>query len=218
MIYGLVPVGGVGSRLGLPFHKELLPLKGYDKYYPVCKLTVDNMLQAGAEKIIFIHGKEYKNEIKNIFNSDTYIHLNNYSSRQSEVFSVVYKSLMFSNNDVMYYGLPDSYYTKNLFLEMKEKQGLVCGVFNTDNDSYVGRINYSTKKFIKNKKMNDNSNFCWGVLKFDFDILKKFNIFIDQNLNSEAEEMINCVDFSLVFGEAYYDLGTWQSLNNYWNL
>ena len=48
MIYGIVPVGGKGTRLGLYFSKELFPLKGHDYYYPVCKYTVDNMIEAGC--------------------------------------------------------------------------------------------------------------------------------------------------------------------------
>jgi len=216
MIYGLVPVGGIGSRLGLPFHKELLPLKGYKEYYPVCRYTVDNMLSAGAEKIVFIHGKNYKKEIIEIFSGKKYIHLNNISDRQSEVFSVFFDNIFLEEQDILFYGLPDTFYIKNLFLNMKEKKGLVCGMYKIDDNPKVGRLDIDTKKFIKSIKKHNNSDFCWGVLKLDYEVLKKFYNYLKLDSLAEAEELINLVDFSLEYGEEYFDLGTWDSLNKYW--
>lgn len=217
MIYGLVPVGGVGSRLNLPFHKELLPLKGYNSYYPVCKLTVDNMLFAGAEKIIFIHGSNKKKEIVELFNNKNFLHLNNNSKRQSEVFSVFFNNVPLNENDVILYGLPDSYYNINLFPKMLNNSGLVCGMYKCSSYSNVGRIDIKTNKFIKSQKNAYLSEFCWGVLKFDYNSIKNFNYYINKDINLEAEELLNFNNFSLLYGDLYYDLGTWDSINSYWN-
>lgn len=218
MIYGLIPVGGYGSRLNLPFPKEMLPLKNYNFYYPVCKLTVDNMISAGCEKIFFIHGKEYKKEIVSFFNDKCYSHIKNLSPRQSEVFSSFYKSVSLNKDDIFYYGLPDTYYKKNLFLELKKIDGLACGMFAVDNNSVVGRLNTSINKFEKSVKKDNLTKYCWGVLKFDLQTLQIFNKTIEEKKNSEAEELINENEFKVVYGDEYYDLGTWDSLNKYWNL
>ena len=60
MIYGLVPIGGKGTRLGLTFSKEMLPQKGFLHFNPISNHLVSAMKEAGAEEIIFIHGFEYR--------------------------------------------------------------------------------------------------------------------------------------------------------------
>jgi hypothetical protein len=35
-------------------------------------------------------------------------------------------------------------------------------------------------------------------------------------LEYEVEELVNQVDFTLVYGERICDLGTWKSINEYW--
>lgn len=217
MIYGIVPVGGLGTRLGLPFPKEMIPLKGYDYFYPVCKLTVDNMLSAGCTKIYFIHGQYYKPEIVKYFDGNIYSHVNNRSPRQSEVFSSFYNSIEPQKNDIFYYGLPDTYYKDNLFNKLKEKDGLVCGMYKVDDNAKVGRVNLKTNKFEKSIKQQNLTDFCWGVLKFDYFTLQNFNDAIIKNCNFESEDLLNIQDFQLVYGDYYYDLGTWECLNKYWN-
>ena len=60
MIYGLVPIGGRGTRLGLTFSKEMLPQKGFKYFNPVSNHLVSTMQEAGADEIVFIHGFEFK--------------------------------------------------------------------------------------------------------------------------------------------------------------
>ena len=62
--YGLVPVGGKGLRLSLPFSKEMLPQKNYDYYNPLINHVVEKMLLAGVEIVYFIHGEEFKKDLK----------------------------------------------------------------------------------------------------------------------------------------------------------
>ena len=64
MIYGLVPIGGKGTRLGLSFSKEMLPQKGFLYFNPVSNHLVNTMQNAGAEQIVFIHGFEFKKDVK----------------------------------------------------------------------------------------------------------------------------------------------------------
>jgi glucose-1-phosphate thymidylyltransferase len=56
MIYGLIPIGGKGTRLGLPFSKEMLPQAGVLFYKPIVSHVTEKMMQAGADRIIFVHG------------------------------------------------------------------------------------------------------------------------------------------------------------------
>lgn len=218
MIYGIVPVGGHGLRLGLPFAKEMLPLKGYNQYYPVCKYTVDNMLEAGCDKIYFIHGTTEKQVIKDYFNGDRFVHIQNLGLRQSEVFSAFYNNIDPTDKDIYLYGLPDTYYVKNLFVDMLSENGLVCGMYRVDSNAKVGRIDRQTGKFVKSILIDELGEHCWGVLKMDCASLSGINDLLNNHHTYEAEEILNCLSFKLIYGGDYFDLGTWESINKYWNL
>ena len=215
MIYGIVPVGGAGTRLGLPFPKELLPLKNKNSYYPVSQHTVDNLLEAGCDIIFFVHGTTYKKELVQFYSKENYIHILNPGNRQSEIFLHFYNAITPQKNDVYLYGLPDSYYPGNLFCKMKDLPGVVCGMFEAEDHANVDRLN-EKKKFIKSIRDSNLSVECWGVLKFDYMSMQMFTTII-QNSNFEVADSINNLNFELCYGQKYFDLGTWDALNSYWN-
>jgi choline kinase len=216
MIYGIIPVGGIGSRLGMAFPKELLPLKGYNRYYPVSKLTVDNMLEAGCEKIYFIHGQEFKGQIKKYYEGGKYFHIKNYSMDFSMCIKAFLDNVELKESDKVLFGLPDSFYYGNLFLKLIKQEGLCCGLFETFDESKVDRINKNNKFDVKSQKNFDNLNLFWGVLKFDFKSLNDYSKILQETKEKEVGNIINKINFSYVIGEKYIDLGTWESLNKYW--
>jgi len=219
MIYGIVPVGGKGTRLNLPFDKELLPLLGYNNYYPVCQFTVDKLLEAECDYIYFIHGVEFKQIILNTYNDSKFIHIKNIGHRQSEVFSSFVNNVEINKNDIILYGLPDTIYDENNpFIKMKEMSGLVCGMFDIEDHLIVGRINSDSIKFTKSNLKEKLSNKCWGVLKIDEKNIKEFNRLLMSNLNYEVEDLLNSTDFSLIEFGKYWDLGTWKSINEYYKI
>ena len=75
MIYGLIPVGGKGIRLGLPYSKEMLPQKNFDYFNPLVNHIVEKMKLAGAEKFYFVHGAEFKKDIIEYFNQEIFVHI-----------------------------------------------------------------------------------------------------------------------------------------------
>lgn len=215
MIYGIVPVGGKGTRLSLPYAKELLPLKGKDSYYPVCQYTIDNLLSAGCEKIFFVHGKDFKESLVSYYSEKKYVHIKNTGERQSEIFVHFKNSIQQTKEDIYLYGLPDTWYETNLFPCMKNIEGLVCGMFQVSNESVVDRLDLKGK-FTKRKKEKGLSKTCWGVLKLDQSSLDKLVEEISKKDNIEVAEALNCQNFTLVEGGKYFDLGTWKSINEYW--
>lgn len=52
-VVGLIPCAGRGSRLGLPFSKEMFPDVYQESYRPVIMCTIDAMKQAGINHLIF---------------------------------------------------------------------------------------------------------------------------------------------------------------------
>lgn len=217
MIYGLIPVGGEASRLSIPFPKELMPLKGYDRYYPVSKLTVDNMISAGCDVIYFIHGKKFKTQIIDYYRNDNFFHIQNFSESFSEVINCFFTSVNINENDKILFGLPDSYYKGNPFVKLIEINGLCCGLFKTFDTVKVDRLNKDNRFDIKSEKNQNNSNLFWGVIKFDYSSMKKYIQILQNTKEKEIGNIINCMEFSYTIEDIYFDLGTWDSLNKYWD-
>lgn len=217
MIYGLIPIGGKGTRLGLPFSKEMLPLKNFDHYQPVVSHLIRKMKLAGAERFVFVHGLEFKEDVKNYFNDSNCVHI-----LQTELgFGNVLKDFVrwvgaFGAEKVLF-GLPDSVFNTNPFMRMVEEPGIVAGCFITSASSKVDRLeNDNLKKFqIKVAKTPDNSNWFWGVIKFDYENLKQMVHDDAFGKTSEIGELLNMYGFTIVRGDQYVDLGTWGGYNQY---
>jgi len=220
MIYGLVPVGGKGMRLGLPFPKELLPQKGYDHYNPLINHTVSKMLKAGADQIVFVHGTEFKEGILDFYNEkDIYYHILQKTPGFAKVLLDFYDAVEPLHSDTILFGLPDSIYEGNPFTEIKQYHGVVCGLFNMESpETKVDRLSADGSAFmVKTVKRVDNQEWFWGVLKFDGNNLKTItNIFNESgDPYNEIGGILNRYPNTLLKFGAYTDLGTWVDYNKY---
>lgn len=213
MIYGLIPVGGKGTRLSLPFSKEMLPQKHYDYYNPVINHTVEKMILAGASIIYMVHGVEEKADIVNYYSNDTrIIHLTQTTPSFAGVLSDFIVNVGPLPEDKILFGLPDSVYDKNPFVEMLTLSGIVCGLFKSDDSIKADRPTIGMENIfqVKTAKNDTNTEWFWGVLKFDGSDL--LNMQID---STEIGTIINKYDKSYVYGNDYIDLGTWIGYNKY---
>lgn len=221
MIYGLIPVGGKGKRLSLPFSKEMLPQKGYNYYNPILNHLVEKMIKAGAGEIYFIHGDTYKEDIVSYFKENKHKHILQEKIGFAMVLKTFYDNLekKLDKNDQILFGLPDVYFEGNPFPCLLEEYGLVCGLFKTNDFTKVDRLIINTNKFdVKSIKTYNNSDYFWGVLKFDKENLD----FIIQNTNFETTQEIghilnNSIDKKFCYYGKYIDIGTWENLNIYWS-
>ncbi|HTI73303.1 MAG TPA: sugar phosphate nucleotidyltransferase [Candidatus Limnocylindria bacterium] len=53
-LIGILPCAGAGTRLGVPFAKELMPLPSSDGVIHVCDLSIRSMLQAGITRLVVV--------------------------------------------------------------------------------------------------------------------------------------------------------------------
>lgn len=220
MVIGVIPVGGKGLRLGLPFSKEMLPQKNFDFYNPVINHVVSKMELAGAEEIFFIHGNIIKRDIAQYYSNSKYVHLTQDTPNFAGILEVFYNSIKdidTYNNCEILFGLADSNFDDNPFLEMLRNEGIVCGLFETHPQTKVDRVIKGTKKFqIKSEKNDTNSNYFWGLLKFDMNSLSKLVKETDFSKTTEIGDMLNNCEKTFVYCGRFLDLGTWTNLNTYW--
>jgi glucose-1-phosphate thymidylyltransferase len=216
MIYGLIPIGGKGTRLSLPYSKEMLPQKNFNYFNPVVNHVVDKMQSAGAEKIVFVHGLEFKQDVKQYFNKHNHTHILQHKLGVTTILLDFYKQLDPANHDTVLFGLPDTVFDGNPFVEMVTIPGIVCGLFTTNDQSQVDRLDIDGKTFqVKTKKTPTNQNLFWGVLKFN---VTDICAMIDQSVFDHPTELGNVLNQhkkSLICGGAYLDLGTWENYNQY---
>lgn len=218
MIYGLIPVGGKGVRLGLPYSKEMLPQKNFNYYNPIINHLVEKMEAAGAEEIILVHGLEIKQDVLSYFNDKKYRHLTQITAGFSRVLGDFYQEVTLNDEDKVLFGLPDTVFDSNLFMEMLYLPGMVCGLFKTDPRTKVDRLDNSKTQFqIKTEKTNDNCDWFWGVLKFDASTLQSIMYNHDIDNYSEIGHILNIYDRQYVYGDTFFDLGTWENYNKYLN-
>lgn len=216
MIYGLIPIGGQGLRLGLPYSKEMLPQKNYDFYNPIVNHLVEKMSLAGAGRIVFVHGNELKQDVCKYFSSNKYLHLKQTIPGFATVIKDFYHNVELHNSDKILFGLPDSVFDKNPYVEMLLYPGIVCGLFSTTDNSKVDRLDMQGCNFqVKIEKNDSNQNLFWGILKFDHgDICQMINK-EDFSSTTEIGDILNRYPKKFVIGKKYLDLGTWQNYNRY---
>ena len=216
MIIGVVPIGGKGTRLSLPYSKEMIPQKNFNFFNPIVNHLVEKMELAGAKKIVFVHGSDYKDDICKFFNDTKYLHILQERLGFANVIYDFYNQVPMNKGDVVLVGLPDSVFDENPFVEMINKSGSVCGLFVTNDRSKVDRLDSTNKEFqIKTEKTKNNQELFWGVLKFDSENISQMveDKVFDQY--SEIGAILNKYTKSFVQGKSYLDLGTWENYNRY---
>jgi len=211
-----VPIGGFGTRLGMTFSKEMLPQKNYNYYNPISNHLVSRMLEAGAEEIIFIHGDELKNDVTSYYEGDQFLHFCQKKTGFSNVLVESLRHADISNDDILFFGMPDTIFEGNPFVEMRSIKNVVAGTFISDDESKVDRLEKNMKKFrVKTRLEDDVLDIFWGILKFDGKNLKDA---YEQNLfekYTEVGDIVNSLGFDVVKGGKYIDLGTWNNYNRY---
>ena len=216
MIYGLIPIGGKGSRLSLPFPKEMLPQKGYSFYNPIANHVVEKMLLAGAEKIIFIHGQEFKKDVVSFFSAPHFIHCCQNSVGSAQVILEFYNNVKLRPDDVCLFGLPDTIFDGNPFIAMLQIPSICAGLFTSDEPLSVDRLHIDKNKFmVRTPKTPENLDLFWGILKFAGSDINKFiedGVFF---VHTEIAEILNLYSFQIVEGKKYIDIGTWGGYNRY---
>lgn len=214
MIYGLIPIGGKGLRMGLPYSKEMLPQKNFIYYNPIVNHTVAKMLSANVDIVVFVHGKKYKKDVKNFFQDDNCIHIKQTNERFGGVLYDFYNKISVKDSDQIVFGLPDSVYERNPFKELLNHPNIVAGLFKADDYNLVDRL-WHGKFQVKSPKTSENEQWFWGVLKFDGSDIKQMIVDHQFDKHTEIGAILNDYKFHCTYYNKYFDLGTWKGYNDY---
>ena len=224
---GIIPAGGTGTRLGLPFPKELFNI-GDEEYYPVVRFSLNCMATAGCEEFILI-----VNETK----AELVQYASKWCYQKGAILHVVYneegkkgyaRGLLDVKNLVrqryperLLFCLPDSVYeNEHAFCDLLENGGsCVLGAFHVGNDVRVDRI-HGGKLHTKTVFEQCPSRLMWGILNLHCGYYEQMVSDLESHSECiEIGEVINRLgDVSHVdLHSRYYDLGTWPKVSEFFD-
>lgn len=169
MKYGSIPAGGLGARLQpIGFSKELVPVSGR----AVIEYLIERMVLAGIKKI-FINTAEDKADLIRYLASksphaEKFIFL--VRPRRGLLDGVVLPEQFLREDDILYFGLPDTiWYPKDGFVQVDKQPGeLVLGLFDTGTPERFDSVVIDKKnkiQSIKVKVKNPPSKWTWAIGK-----------------------------------------------------
>ena len=229
---GLMPAAGQGTRLGLPFPKELWPLPGQAQYEPVANRSVELFSAAGIRQIIIVISPNKPGIMQHFgdgsrFGADFIYACQEPHSKNgkgpdlSQALDCVYP---ISQNRRVAFLMPDTYiYPTSSLSQLISEAGeadLILGLFPTDRPHKFGMVRAEGRKVIEiiDKPIKTDLQLMWGIIiwsprfsdhlracmKNDSpDFATVMNRAIQNNLDVQAVEILK---------GKYLDLGTYDEL------
>lgn len=234
---GLVPCAGKGTRLNLPFSKELFPNVHANKYVPVIMYTIHSMKVAGIEHIIFTINPDKRDIIKYLGNGKQF------NLKFSYCVHPVPKSLPESLNEAYHlihdkmvvFAMPDTYIQPDDYLsslikehEKNEKFDVTLGCFNTNFTEKFGMVKFKGFEVVEaiyDKPRKTDLSWMWGAMVWNPGFSKELHQFVLINENGSRQERELILSDALVplinqkkvrahfFPDGIYkDLGTYDEI------
>lgn len=235
-IIGLIPAAGIGSRLGLPYPKELFPIVNGRKYKPVSQFILENIIKGGVSHIVFVIN-ETKHQLMRYygdghrFNCElSYV----VQEQKSETCSSTSPGLAHAlnagqhliKNKIVFFGMADTIIFpkdvfRRLFFEMKPEDDVVCGLFPTHQPHKYGMVRLDESQLFQeviDKPKKTELRLMWGCMIWRTEFSEFLNICIKNGdndfatiLNKGIKNGIRIRGISFLRGK-YFDLGTYEDI------
>lgn len=207
-IIGLIPAAGQGTRLALPFPKELWPLPRLEKYVPVALRSVEVLRAAGITRIVIVTSPA-KSGIMEYFGDGSRFGVEFIYACQ-EKFPGKGKSAGLSQAlDCAYhivgskqvaFVMPDTYvYPTDCFGQLIRKAGdadMVLGLFPTDQPHKFGMVRtdgYRVEEII-DKPTKTDLRLMWGILLWS----SRFSDHLRACMNHDAPDFTGVMNRALL--------------------
>lgn len=240
-LIGLIPAAGKGTRLNLPYPKELYPIIRENHYKPLAQFVVENLLRAGVKDIVFIIN-ETKHQLIGYFASGRRFGCNfTYAIQEdfpengvskmpaaspglAQALNSGYhltrgKTVLFGMADTIM--RPESVFSHLLDSAHSDDQ-VVLGLFPTDRPEKLGMVaidDTGSVLRIDDKPKQTDLTFAWGCIMWR----PKFTEFLCQSVSQQhigdfARIMNDAIKGGFRFRAAiipegqYADLGTYEEI------
>ena len=233
---GLIPCAGKGSRLGLPFSKEMFPDVHSEEFRPIILHTIEAFKKAGIIDIIITFNPN-KTDLLNYLGNGKQFGVN-----LSYCMHPIAKSLPESLNEAYHlirdkrvvFAMPDTIIQPEEFVihalnfHEKEQATISLGCFKTENPTSVSVVDFDIdgKNITKviEKPQSTSLEWMWGMMIWEWTFSETLNLFC---INSKVKAGTNELYLSdaltphiqkkevkgIRFTEgSYRDLGTFQEI------
>jgi len=236
---GLIPCAGEGTRLGLPFAKEMFPNIHKSYYSPIIMYTLDAMQKAGVHHLIFIINPQKPELLKFLGNGKRFgmeftycIHPEPRSLPES-----INEAYHLTKDKTVVFAMPDTYVQPENFLDILISEHEACphrsvtlGCFLTNNPSKFGMVEFKDDIVlgIDDKPLATNLEWMWGAMVWNREFTEEIHRFVAQATESHTngnemilsdaikplikEKKVYCYRFK---GGAYKDLGTYDEIREW---
>lgn len=234
---GLIPCAGKGSRLGLPFSKEMFPDVHQTHYSPIIFHTIQAMKNAGIEHLIFTINPSKTDILKYLGNGKQFGLNFSYCIHPEP------KSLPHSVNEAYHmikdktvvFAMPDTIIKPSNFIkqlteqhEKNQESKVTLGCFKTDKPWKFGMVkeNNNIVEEIIDKSKSSTLEWMWGTIVWEPECTEQINEFVNYHDENNPKELILTDTFKELldkkqvycycFKEGQYkDLGTYDELNEW---
>lgn len=234
---GLIPAAGKGTRLDLPFPKELFPIILEDNYKPVAQYSVDYIKSAGVNHIVFVIN-ELKHAVIGYFGAGSQFDCNFSYVVQEEwqtdpgakspgLAHALNSAFHLVKDKVVFFSMADTIIHPNNVLAQAKHHApqnadiLLC-LFPTKSPQKYGMVDYSKNyriNKIQDKPKITNLTHMWGCIiwtpiftDFLHEAISLYGVgdFADI-INKSILSGINAYGF-LVENGKYFDIGTFNEI------
>lgn len=233
-IVGLIPCAGMGTRLGLPFSKEMFPDIYNEGYRPIIMYTIEAMKKAGLKHLIFTINPGKTELLRFLGNGQQFgmnfsyvIHPEPLSLPESldEAYHLI-------KDQVVAFAMPDTViepadFMVQLVEEHQSNQGEVTlGCFKTDNPTKFAMVDFEGDQILNiiEKPTTSNLSWMWGCMVWNPSFTQELHDFILQQTKTSEGELTLSEALMMKFVKKdqvkvytfpqgrYRDLGTYDEL------
>lgn len=233
---GVIPAAGKGTRLNLPFSKELLPLLDKKIYFPVIQNSIEAMIGVGINRIVIVVSHHKSDLIKFLGNGSRFSVQLLYVIQEeaTSLPQALLEAIKITDKEDILFLMPDTLILPNDFLKVFFDQintafSINLGCFKSELVHKFAMIseNNNIVDFIEEKNPKSKLKWMWGfwywkesfsqhIRDFDFSIKND----TEWTLSDVAKAYIDKRDIHAVLLEnfSYRDLGTHDEIYDYLNM
>lgn len=223
---GILPAAGTGTRLGLPFPKELLPVVTEDGIYPVSEFILSQLTQVVSHVAMVINGNKAQVMQHYGDGSRHNCHLSYVVQEQpGGLARAIDAAYHLAKDQVVFFGMPDTIIRpEDVFVRLKAEimnNDLALAAFQVTDTSQFGMLEMDGDQVVRidDKPASTNLVYAWGCMCWR----PKFSTWLHESLNdygmTDLDQIINTAILSGYYckavrmdGYTYQDLGTHGAL------
>lgn len=237
-IIGLIPAAGKGTRLNLPYPKELYPVIRENRYKPLAQFVVESLTASGARQIVFVIN-ETKHQLLGYFGSgkrfncefsyavqENNNHLNGSTSPglahalDSAYHLVTGKTVLFGMADTI---MQPRDVFRCMLDEAREDDQVILGLFQVARPEKFGMVDFNTDGMVHqivDKPKETQLKYAWGCIAWRPAFTEHLHDCVTQaGISDFANIMNQAIDQGMKFravvipGGHYADLGTYDEIS-----